>query len=370
MAKDTHLLGGCRHGGDRGGGDGALGALAKLVVDLGALRSNYRFIVDAAGRAGAVVKADGYGLGAAEVLGALRQEGCTDFFVATVTEGVALREVDGEVRIYVFSGPVDEASAGAMAELDLTPVLNDAEQVARWRPHAACSVAVHVDTGMNRLGFAHAALTPELFEGMNVRLVLSHLANADAPTDPMNARQMARFEAVSGLFPDAATSLGNSAGVLLGAMSDLARPGIALYGGNPFATFPNPMRSVATLAAKVLALRDVAAGEPVGYGGEYVTDEATLIAVLGVGYADGVPRCLANAEVAYQGRRLPVIARVSMDLMHVDVTAVASSIRLGDWIELFGGTVSVDETAAWANTVSYEVLTGIGPRVPRCYVDD
>lgn len=372
MGKDAMRRRQEREGGGAGsdaGGDG-VGAPARLVVDLGALRGNYRFIAEAAGCAGAVVKADGYGLGATEVLAALRQEGCVDFFVATVAEGVALREVDSEVRIYVFSGPIDEASARAMAERNLTPVLNDVEQVVRWRPYDATAVAVHVDTGMNRLGFASDALTSELFKGLNVRLLLSHLANADQPADPMNARQMARFEAVAALFPGVPTSLGNSAGVLLGAMSELARPGIALYGGNPFATLPNPMRPVASLEARVLALRDLSAGEPVGYGGTYVTDEATRVAVLGIGYADGVPRCLANAEVAYRGRRLPVIARVSMDLMHVDVTTVADSVRLGDWIELFGHTVSVDETAAWAGTVSYEVLTGIGARVPRYYIDD
>ena len=344
--------------------------LTRLVVDIGSLRANYRFLAEAVPCLAAVVKADGYGLGAAAVLRALRQEGCADFFVATPEEGVALRAVDDEVRIYVFAGPYDEDSARAMAQSCLIPVLNDATQVARWRSRRRMPVAVHVDTGMNRLGFSSDTVGPELFESLDVRLLLSHLAHVDDPTHPANGDQIERFRAVAEKFPGVATSLGGSGGILLGAASDMARAGVALYGGSPFPGRWNPMRPVASLEAKVVALRHLGPGETVGYGDAYVTDGETCVAVLGIGYADGVPRRLHGAEVAYRGTRLPVIGRTSMDFMHADATAVADAIALGDWVEIFGRTVGVDETAAWADTISYEILTGIGNRVPRCYIGD
>lgn len=342
--------------------------LTRLVVDLDSIRANYRYVASGASRLGAVVKANGYGLGATQVVSALCDEGCADFFVATAEEGVQLRGANGAARIYVFSGPHDEESAAAMARSGLVPVLNDAAQVERWRPHRAQPVALHVDTGMNRLGFAARTFEPEQFEGLDVRLLLSHLANADQPTHPANTAQLQRFRAVAETLPEVPTSLGGSGAVLLGAASDLGRAGIALYGGNPFATHWNPMCAVAALEARVVALRDVADGEAVGYGGTYTTDGDTRVAVLGIGYADGVPRRLRGAEVAYEGTRLPVIGRVSMDLMHIDASAVARTLAPGDWVEIFGHTVSVDETAAWADTISYEVLAGIGNRVTRCYI--
>lgn len=344
--------------------------LASLIVDVGALRANYRYLDDAASHTAAVVKADGYGLGAVRVLQALRQEGCKDFFVATVAEGLQLRAAAQDERIYVFSGPVDDDSARAMAAHSLTPVLNDREQVRRWLPHRRLPVAVHIDTGMNRLGFADDAVRADLFKPLNVALLLSHLARGDDPTHPMNAEQIDRFKAAAAMFPEARTSLGNSGGMLLGATSDLARPGIALYGGNPFATGWNPMRPVATLLARVLALRDVGAGEAVGYGGAYVAAAPTRVAVLGIGYADGVSRRLQGGEVVYRGVRLPIIGRISMDLLHVDASAVADTLMLGDWVEIFGKAISLEEAAAWAGTINYEVLTGIGARVRRCYVGE
>lgn len=344
--------------------------LARLIVDLRALRANYRRIAEAAPNAGAVVKANGYGLGAARVLRALRQEGCRDFYVATLEEGVELRDVDDATRIYVFSGPLDDDDAQTMAQRRLTPVLNDAAQVERWQPHRHLAAAVHVDTGMNRLGFSCRQVSPTLFSGLNVAVVLSHLANADTPSHPMNARQIERFQKVAAMFPGAKTSLGNSAGALIGAHSDIARPGIALYGGSPFAAPRSPMRPVATLEARVMALRSVRAGEPVGYGGAFVAAGETRAAVLGIGYADGVPRRMVGAEAAYEGSRLPVIGRVSMDMMHVDASSVAERIAVGDWVQIFGRSVRVQEVAAWADTIDYDVLTRLGARVHRCYVGE
>ena len=344
--------------------------LARLQVDLNALRANYRLLAEAAPRLAAVAKADGYGLGAAPVARALRLAGCADFFVATVEEGASLRAEDAASRIFVFAGPHDSAAAAAMAANRLTPVINDAAQVERWRPHRQLPAAVHVDTGMNRLGFSAEAAAPERFKGLAISVLLSHLANADDPAHPANAAQIERFAAVAARFPGVPTSLGGSGAVLIGARSDLPRAGIALYGGNPFAARRNPMLPVASLQARVLALRTLGAGEPVGYGGVFETRRKTCVAVLGAGYADGVPRGLRGAEAAFAGTRLPVIGRVSMDLMHVDATAVAERIGLGDWVEIFGQTVRLDETAGWAGTIGYDVLAGVGARVARCYVGE
>ena len=344
--------------------------LARLTVDLAALRANYRTLAATAPGAGAVVKADGYGLGARRAAEALRREGCTDFFVATVAEGLDLAGLLGGAGIYVFSGPMDADDAARMAVNGLTPVLNDLAQAARWQHHQDLPAAVHVDTGMHRLGFDFENFDPAPFDGLRVTLVLSHLANADRRGDPLSDHQAARFAALTRLFPGARTSLGNSAGVLAGIDSDVARLGIALYGGNPFSTGRSPMRPAATLEARVVALRTVGAGEPVGYGGTFRTVHETRIAVLGIGYADGVPRAVSNCGVvAWRGQRLPVIGRISMDLMHVDVTAARSPVAVGDWLEVFGRTVRVDDVAAAAGTIPYEVLTGIGSRVARDYRD-
>ena len=349
-------------------GNGLEPGLARLTVDLRALRANYRHLAEAGNRTAAVVKANGYGLGAVRVVESLVREGCRDFFVATETEGVAVRGATRDSNIFVFSGPVDARSAAAMVRHALTPVLNDETQLDTWREHRETPVAVHVDTGMHRLGFDHATFSASMFDGFNVGLVLSHLACADDPPDPINQLQVERFEAVRALFPNAMGSLANSAGALAGIGTGMTRAGIALYGGNPFATRPNPMLPVATLEARVVALRMVAQGEPVGYGGTYTTAQATRVAVLGAGYADGIPRGLSpDARVALRGSRLPVVGRVSMDLLHVDASGVGSGIALGDWVEVFGRSVGIDETAAWAGTISYELLTRLGSRLQRFY---
>ena len=343
--------------------------LARLRVDLGALRENYRLVADVGNRTAAVVKADAYGLGAVRVVEALGREGCRDFFVATEAEGVAVRAATRDSNVFVFSGPADDRSAAAMVRHALTPVLNDEKQLARWREHRETPVAVHVDTGMHRLGFDDAAVSAAMFEGFNVAVVISHLACADDPAHPMNKHQTERFESIRALFPHALGSLANSAGALSGIGSDMARAGIALYGGNPFSTRPNPMLPVATLEARVVALRTVPRGRPIGYGGTYTTAQATRIAVLGAGYADGIPRALSpDARVAFRGHRLPVVGRVSMDLLHVDASGVEAAIALGDWVEIFGPTVGIDETAAWAGTIGYELLTRLGSRPHRFYI--
>lgn len=342
--------------------------LARVTVDLGALRENYRRIALVGKRTAAVVKADAYGLGAVRVVEAVGREGCRDFFVATEAEGVAVRAASRNSNIFVFSGPPDPRSAASMVRYGLTPVLNDEKQLEQWRDHRETPVAIHVDTGMHRLGFDRGRLSASMFEGFNVGLVLSHLACADDPGHPMNKQQVDRFDAVRSLFPNALGSLANSAGALAGMGTEMTRAGIAIYGGNPFSTRPNPMLPVATMEARVVGLRTVAEGQPIGYGSTYTTRRTTRIAVLGAGYADGIPRGLSrDARVALKGCRLPVVGRVSMDLLHVDASSVEGGIALGDWVEVFGRTVKIDETAAWAGTISYELLTRLGSRLQRFY---
>ncbi len=340
---------------------------ARLRVDRDALAANYRrYRAAVAGECGAVVKADGYGLGLAETAEVFDRLGCRHFFVATVAEGLALKGVPVGGAIYVFEGALPD-SAGLLAEAGLIPVMNHEDQLAAWSSYRDREIAVHFDTGMNRLGFP-VDVPASTFDGFRVSLVMTHLACADEPRHPLNEIQLQRFERVAGRFPGVSTSIGNSAGSLLDARyhGDLARPGIGLYGGNPWMDAPNPVRPVATLEAPVLQIRQVPAGEPVGYGATWQSETPRRLAVLGIGYADGLPRLLSNrGEAVVSGARCPFVGRVSMDLAVVDVTG--ARVAVGDWAELFGAALPIDEVAQRADTIAYELLTGISQRVQRVY---
>ena len=322
----------------------------RLIVDLDALADNYALLTRrAVGDVAAVVKADAYGLGAVAVARRLVDEGCRQFFVATEGEGVALRPtLPPDAEIFVFSG---EATAPG-----LIPIANLAEQI------GGEPVALHVDTGMQRLGFAWDAVPVPA----RVRLLISHLACAQTPEHPFNAEQVRRFEAVAARFPGVPTSLANSAGILNG-VAGLGRAGIALYGGNPWLDRANPMRCVATFEGQVLQVRTARAGETVGYGATRPLPRDAEVAVVGVGYADGVPHGLSHRGAgARDGKRLPIIGPVSMDLTHLDATG--AGLRKGDWVEFCGQHINVDELARCASTIAYEVFTGIGARVERRYL--
>lgn len=342
----------------------------RLQIDLAALVANYRAYcakceVGERG-VGGVVKADGYGLGVEAVSRALYGAGCREFFVATCEEGVTLRDVLADARIYVFEGSMPD-NAERLAAARLIPVINHADQLEAWRPYRSQPMAIHVDTGMARLGFDET-IAAATFAGFAVELLVTHLACADIPDHWLNAEQLRRFARVTARFPGLRTSIGNSAGMLLDAAfsGDLGRPGIGLYGGNPFSDRANPMQCVATLSAQVLQVRAVAAGASVGYGATYVAADDREVAVVGIGYADGLPRLLSNrGEASINGRRCPIIGRISMDLTLVDVTG--QRVVPGDWVQFFGDQISVDEVGRWAESFAYEVLTGIGPRVARVY---
>ena len=340
---------------------------ARLRIDLQALVANYRaFCGAAAGAVGAVVKADAYGLGAEAVGRTLGAAGCRHFFVARAAEGVALRQALAEPAIHVLEGALPE-TADALKEHRLSPVLNSPEQLALWMAMHPGPATIHVDTGMQRLGFPFD-LSPEALNGVEVGLLVTHLACADAPEHPLNVLQAERIGRLRERFPGVRLSIGNSAGILNGAgfACDLARPGIGLYGGNPWTTGSNPMQPVATLEAQVVQARTVGAGEAIGYGASWTADRPTAVAVLGIGYADGLPRLLSNqGAVAVNDRCCPILGRVSMDLTAIDATG--TGLRVGDWVEVFGPNLAVDEVAEQANTIAYEILTGISPRVERLY---
>ena len=342
---------------------------ARLRIDLGALCANYALFQNAArpGRAAAVVKADAYGLGATPVARALRAAGCRDYFVATVEEGVAVRAELAEALIYVFEGARPDTAA-ALIEADLIPVLNHSVQVDAWRrASGGRPAALHVDTGMHRLGFPPDAAGLDL-RGVSVCLLVTHLACADEPDHPMNQRQLERLAAVRARFPGVPVSVGNSAGALSGAArDDLVRPGIGLYGGNPHLAAPSPVSTVVTLEGLILQIRQVPAGESIGYGATFTAPAPMEVAIVGLGYGDGLPRLLSNrGEGSLGGARCPIVGRVSMDLTAVDVTG--RNARIEDWVEFIGAAVSVDEVAQWADTIPYEVLTGLGRRPVREYL--
>jgi alanine racemase len=347
------------------------GSTSRLTVDLDALVANYRRLVAAARPAAtaAVVKADAYGLGLHPVARALLAAGCETFFVATAAEGIQLRHAAPHAEVFVFAGPMPD-DLDLYVRHALTPVINRHDQLASWTAQRHRPIALQVDTGMNRLGLA-PDLVPEAVAGFRVSLLLTHLACADEPENPLNAVQLDRFAGVSARFPGIRTSIANSAALLAGPRfrGDLCRPGIALYGGNPFIDRPNPMRAVASLEGRVLQLRRVDAGDSVGYGATHRADGERTLAVIGLGYADGLPRRLSNCgEVAIGGVRAPIVGRISMDLTTIDVTDLPCPVEVGTWVQFFGDGVGIDEVAARVGTISYELLTHLGRRLDRQYL--
>lgn len=358
---------------------------ATLFIDLAAVATNWCQLASRCGgtrRCAAVVKADAYGLKATKVAPVLFVAGCRTFFVAHLAEGLALRNVlPREATIAVFNGPLAGTEADFTA-YNLVPVLNCPDQIARWSAHArAYSVChlpaiLHVDTGMSRLGLTLREVhtlqdQPGLLEGIALDLIMSHLACADTLEHSMNEEQMQAFATVMACFPGMPGSLANSSGIFLGSRWhwELVRPGAALYGINPILGQPNPMRPVIRLQGKIVQVRSVDSPETVGYGATYKVSGAGRIATVAVGYADGFLRALSNrgsGEVG--GVRVPLVGRVSMDLVTFDVSAIPEHmVQPGGLIELIGPNHTVDDLAAEAGTVGYEILTALGKRYYRSY---
>jgi len=340
-----------------------------LTVDCGAVVRNWRRLCErhATGPVAAVVKADAYGLGTAPIGQALHAAGCAHFFVAHPAEGEALRDIIGPgPMVAVLNG----FAAGTHSRL--TPVLNSLDDV---RAHAGREAILHVDTGMSRLGLDAAELEalaadPAPLNALHPRYIMTHLACADDPTHPLNQRQAERFAAACARLPPAPRSFANSAGLFLGAgfMSDLARPGCALYGINPMPGRPNPMEPVVRLEVPILQVREIPVGDTVGYGASWVAPRRSRIATAALGYADGWLRALSGQGFGVlHGARAPLVGRVSMDLTTFDVTDIPMA-RAGDRIEVLGAARDADAVAALAGTIGYEVLTSLGARYARAYL--
>lgn len=360
---------------------------AVLSIDLGALQSNYRALSRKAGKAvcGAAVKGNAYGLGVNPIAKALWDAGCRHFFVARPVEGEDLRALLPEAVIYVLDG-LFPGQAEFYAGNGLCPALISLDEVREWaafgrRYGRALPCAIHVDTGINRLGltieeFDELLSDDFLRSGIDITLLMSHLACADDPHHPLNKTQAKRFSALRKKLPGIPASLANSSGIFLGKSftHDLCRPGIALYGGNPTPGRKNPMKAVAKLEGTVLQVREVKKGDTVGYSATWKAPRDSRIAILGAGYKDGVPRHLSSrqkdgpAQVFVAGKRCPVVGRISMDMMAVDVTAlpVSKTVR-GTRAEIIGPHLLIDEVAGWAGTISYELLTRLGSRYARLY---
>jgi alanine racemase len=355
-----------------------------LTVDLGALTENWNRLGNKAlpVECGAVVKADAYGCGIEEVGKALSRAGCRTFFVADLAEARRLRAVMPEHAIYVLDGAFP-GSGPAFAEINARPVIGSLLELAEWDRFVASSqwdggAAIHVDTGMNRLGMAveeALALSPRMQKANHgFTLLMSHLACAETPDHPMNEKQIRLFREIRVPFRGLPASLANSSGIFLGepAHCDLVRPGVALYGVNPTPGQPNPMLPVVTLQARILQVRHLAKGESVGYGATWTAKRPSRIAIIAAGYADGYPRAASTAdpmgEVIVAGRHCPLAGRISMDLMAIDVSDLADGdVRRGEYATLVGGDITVDDVAAFSGTIGYEILTRLGHRYHRVY---
>ncbi len=368
-----------------GAGIPALEAGGLLTVDLGAIAANWRSLRERANgaEAAAVVKADAYGTGIEHTVPALHRAGCRTFFVAHLSEAARARGVCPEAAIYVLNGFLP-GTAGTYAGLALRPVLGSQGEIEEWAAFCRAEgtrrpAALHVDTGMNRLGLSlpeglALAGDPRL-TAFEPALLMSHFVGAEEPGNPVTARQIEAFAALRRALPEIRASLANSSGIFLpGTQHDLVRPGYALYGGNPTPERPNPMRPVVRLEGRVIQLREIRAGETVGYNGTWAAQGPRRIATVSVGYADGYPRAAsatdakaragsAAGEAIVAGIRCPFAGRVSMDLITLDVTAVPDgAVKRGDPVTLIGDGIDIDEVGRRAGTIGYEILTGLGRR--------
>ncbi|MFT7599791.1 MAG: alanine racemase [Acidimicrobiales bacterium] len=357
---------------------------SELTIDLGRIRANYRLLMSKVDGpiTAAMVKANGYGLGAVEVAATLAVEGCAVFFVAHLSEGIEVRAALPGAQIHVLNG----AMPGTERELEahgLIPVLNSLAQITTWRALGdqlgrALPATVHLDTGMSRLGLPpdeteQLLVDPSLLDGLDVVHVMSHLASADVPGSDQSGDQLALFRQLRSSLTIGTASLANSSGIFLGPEYhfDLVRPGIALYGGNPTPDQPNPMSSVATLEAPILQVRPVDIGDVVGYGATHTVERVGRIATIAVGYADGFLRSGSGTGVAHlAGHAVPIAGRISMDLITIDVTDVPdAALWLGAPVELIGDRCPIDEVADRAGSIANELLTDLGRRYQIAYVN-
>ena len=357
-----------------------------LTIDLAAIEANWRALAREllTVECGAVVKANAYGMGLEPVTAQLAKAGCKTFFVADIAEARAVRSRAAEATIYVLDGFATDW-ADAFVDINARPVINSTTELDEWDAFVSAQswrggAALHIDTGMRRLGITPdeaAALAPRAqTENHGIALIMSHLACADTPAHPLNETQINLFRELRMLYGGIPASLANSSGIFLGDSThyDLARPGAALYGVNPTPGKPNPMQSVVELTGRILQIRNVGKDETVGYGATWTAKRPTRLAVVALGYADGLVRAggasndRPGGTAIIGGERCPIVGRISMDLICIDITDVANgAVHRGDTATLVGGEIGVDEVAAAAGTIGYEILTRLGPRCHLVY---
>lgn len=355
---------------------------SSILIDLNHLVDNYKFLTQKAPNSiiAAAVKANAYGLGAVEVVDALTQQGAEHFFVATADEGIELRQAFKKANIYVIYGP-QEATIGLFKKHNLIPVLNSIPQITLWCDAVARSrkeyyAIVHFDTGINRLGLTKGEFTHfsdhKLWQNFNCIGFMSHLACADLPEHPLNKIQLDRFLDAKAKLPNIMASFANSSGIFLGQEYhfSMVRPGIALYGGNPTPQKTNPMKNVVSIYGKLVQIKKVLKGETIGYGASYQVPETTHIGILLYGYADGYMRSAQKRGfVFYKGQKLPVLGRMSMDLMAFDLGPVMDlQPQLDDFVELLGTNLPLHNVAESMGTIDYELLTSLRERAGRFYI--
>lgn len=358
------------------------GTAGTLTIDLDAIAANWRLLAERArpAQCAAVVKANGYGLGAAEVARRLQAEGCGFFFVAHLEEAIRLRDTVPDLPVVALNGLLPGQERDFVAH-DVLPALNDLAQIEAWRRLAQAlgrplDAVVHIDTGMNRLGLGAGdvetlAQDRTRLEGLRPLLWMSHLACADMLDHKLNLEQRDRFLSALAVLPRARASLANSSGIFLGSAwhHDLVRPGAALYGINPLPWTANPMQPVVALSGKIVQIHKVDTGNSVGYGAEWRAARDSRIATVAVGYADGYLRSLKERSfVFFKGQRLAVVGRISMDLITVDVTDARGAMAPGDEVELLGPHLDADALGEQAGTIGYEILTQLGARYHRRYI--
>jgi len=382
-------------------GPAALETGGLLTIDLAAIVKNWKAVANRVVPAdcAAVVKADAYGCGIDKVAAALAEAGCTTFFVAHLAEArqvrAAVRAAAPDAAIYVLNG-LPPGTAATFAEINARPVIGSLAEFVEWDAYRTATrwgggAALHFDTGMNRLGFtleeAPPFATRVKMPDHGISLVMSHLASADTPSHPLNAKQIAAFRDLRFMFRGTPTSLANSSGIFLGPAThcDMVRPGAALFGVNPTPATLNLMEPVITLKARIVQVRDVPRGDTVGYGATWTASRASRVAIVSVGYGDGYPRAADGARMGPKGsnrlaesgaksdafaliagQRCSMVGRISMDLMAFDVSLLPrEEVRRGTHAVLIGDDITVDDVASWSGTIGYEVLTRLGRRYRR-----
>lgn len=360
-------------------------AFGRLTIDLGAIAANHDVLSRQIGpdcRLAGVVKANSYGIGMAQAAPVLFARGSRRFFVATAEEALNLRRILPLAEIAVLGGGLPDAAEEYIAH-QIEPVLNSLHDIALWRDNArrqdkTLPAIIHLDTGMNRLGLSEGEAAtlvqdPGMLRGLDVILVMSHFACADEKYHPLTQNQYERFSAFARFFPRAQKSLANSSGIFRHSdyHFDLVRPGMAIYGLNPTPESPNPMRPVVALDARILQTRTLKKGESIGYSATHIFTTPALTATVALGYADGFHRAHSGkAKLYWRGIPCPVVGRVSMDLVTVDLSHLKENLpQPGDWLEVLGPHQSADHLAESASTIGYEVLTNLGPRYQRIYRD-